>query len=84
MVSLDKVRATENSLAIWPGAEQLDSHKVGGFFHHRLVGLPLAHTGHQLDGGAVAGTHHYLTETHRVRCLRTAACKRKGHCTDSY
>jgi hypothetical protein len=79
-----KVGAAETSVAIWHGAEQLNAHQVGGFLHHRLIGLPLAHVSQQLNGGAVTGAHHDLTETHRVRCLRTAACKGKGHRPDGY
>ncbi|MHB8188451.1 MAG: hypothetical protein ACYDDU_20750 [Dermatophilaceae bacterium] len=83
-MNLDKVCAAESSVAIWPGAEQLDAHQVGGFLHHSRVGLPLAQVSQQLNGGAVARNHHHLTETHRVRCLRIAASKRKGHGTDGY
>ena len=77
--NLDKVCAAGR--AIWHGAEQLNAHKVRGFLHHRLAGLPVAHVGHQLNGGAVTGAHRDLTETHRVRCLRTAPYKGKGHRT---
>jgi len=83
-LDLDKVCAAESSVAIWPGTEQLDAHQVGGFLNDGRVGLPLAQVSQQLNGGAVAGNHHHLTETHRVRCLRTAASKHKGHRTDGY